>query len=146
MRYESRTLRWFQMATALACVPLGALASGSFALVTFFAFQGGGDLEKLPIILMTLLLTFLPAVLFMAIPLAVIALPLHLLLILTKYRSSPVYGLAGVVVGFLFDIVTDFPTGPPKSLEERLLYLTAGGVTGLGGALAFWTVRRPDRD
>ncbi len=133
-------------ALALLCAPLGAFAGGLLGAFAVVATTGPlGTPWQFLAFTVGIWIVLLPLAPVAAFPVAAVGVPLHLLLAASGQRHWPSYGLAGVAAGTLFPVVRATLRGIEQTPLAWLLDCVSCGAAGLGAALAFWAVLRPDQ-
>lgn len=132
---------------ALLVMPFGVLAG----VVVASALAGalGSPIEAGQDVALTLKIWFfvlLAAPIYLMPLTALLGLPAHLLLLVLGLRQWLAYGTLGAVVGAIFATVLAPLFGLPMPSSDPATLAFEGGAGGLGGALAFWAVLRPDQE
>ena len=131
---------------ALLWMPFGALGGIVVASAAEGAF--GGAVEAREDIGTTLKIWFfvlLAAPMYLAPLTTLVGLPAHVLLVAMGLPRWPAYGTLGSVVGAAFAAALAPSIGLPLPSSDPASLAFIGGAAGLGGALAFWAVLRPDQ-
>lgn len=89
---------------------------------------------------------------FGLVPSVLVALPLHHYFVRKQWNSAIQHGALGVVAGVLsliifMAVMSAWMQGPsPFMYPGAYIGIAAIGIAGIPGGLAFWIIRRPDRD
>lgn len=130
---------------ALLWMPFGALGGVIAALlITIGVADPLAFLENIRTSLMYLLIFMMGATPFLMIVAPLLGVPAHLLLLTLGSRRWSAYVALGLAVGAVFAPLPALLLGL-STMPNALLNAMVGGAGGFGGALAFWTVLRPDR-
>ena len=125
---------------ALIAVPIGAYTACQVALLCLFSPALGTDrfTEASNLLGMWALVIAISPVL--AVPTSLLALPLCFVLDQLRQTHWVSYAAVGAVTGLALILLW---TGHVRPDNWKII--VAFALTGMGGALAFWAVRRPDR-
>ena len=136
-----------RFALALLAVLLGAWAASALTIGTIASATIKSGPPEVPwLVVLSYSILLLPRA---ALPILAIGAGVHLVLVAFRARRWAAYAAAGTIAGLVFGIPW-FPC--PYGLHGMACvqgglrnWISFAAMPGLGGALAFWAVLRPDR-